>query len=142
MQEQNFKNHTQMVPGYHYFTTGLILILLVGAIINVFTVPREQIFTATLFCLVPVILISLFWYARVFALKAQDRAIRAEENLRYFVLTGKTFPPGLRISQIIALRFAPDNELVELAEKAAQERLSSKSIKMAINNWKADWYRV
>ena len=131
-----------MVPGYHYFTSGLILILLVGAIINFFTVPREQIFTATLLCLIPVILISLFWYARVFALKAQDRAIRAEENLRYFVLTGKTLPAGLRISQIIALRFAPDNELAGLAEKAAQEKLPAKSIKMAIIDWKADWYRV
>jgi hypothetical protein len=45
-----------------------------------------------------------------FALRAQDRAIRAEENLRHFILTGKPFDSRLRMSQIIALRFAPDDE--------------------------------
>jgi hypothetical protein len=82
------------------------------------------------------------WYLRAFALKAQDRAIRAEESLRYYVMTGNLFPATLKIQQIIALRFASDAEFVALVDRAAKENLSSKEIKLAIQNWKADWYRV
>jgi hypothetical protein len=57
-------------------------------------------------------------------------------------LTGKLLPASLRIGQIIALRFAADEEFVGLAVKAASENLSSKEIKQSINNWKADTYRV
>jgi hypothetical protein len=48
----------------------------------------------------------------------------------------------LHIAQIIALRFADDNEFVELAKKAADENLSPKQIKEAITKWKADHHRV
>ena len=82
------------------------------------------------------------WFTRTFALKAQDRAIRAEENLRYYVLTGKLLPSSLRVGQIVALRFAPDAEFPALAEKAATNNLSGKEIKQSIQNWKADFYRV
>jgi hypothetical protein len=78
----------------------------------------------------------------MFALKAQDRAIRAEENLRHFALTGKLLPASLRIGQIVALRFAADEEFAALAVKAAAENLTGKEIKLSINNWKADTYRV
>jgi hypothetical protein len=78
----------------------------------------------------------------MFALKAQDRAIRAEENLRHFVLTGKLLPASLRIGQIVALRFASDDEFVALAQKAADKNLPGKQIKQSITNWKADTYRV
>ena len=71
----------------------------------------------------------LFFFCRVFALKAQDRAIRAEENLRYFVLTGQLLDPRLGIRQIIALRFAPDDEFVGLAKRAASEQLTEDAIK-------------
>jgi hypothetical protein len=88
------------------------------------------------------IFLCLFAFVRIFALKAQDRAIRAEENLRHFALTGKLLPATLRIGQIVALRFASDEEFVALAIKAAAENLSVKQIKESINNWKADTYRV
>ena len=88
------------------------------------------------------ILVMLFAFARTFALKAQDRAIRAEENLRHYVLTGKLLPSSLRVGQIVALRFAPDAEFPALVEKAATNNLSGKEIKQSIQNWKADFYRV
>jgi len=84
----------------------------------------------------------MFWFTRSFALKAQDRAIRAEENLRHFILTNKPLPSTLRLSQIIALRFASDDEFVELAAKAAAEKMRAKEIKQAIVKWKADYNRV
>jgi hypothetical protein len=79
---------------------------------------------------------------RTYALKAQDRAIRAEENLRHFILTGKPFDSRLNIRQIIALRFASDEELPALAKKAAEEKLRSKEIKQQINHWREDNYRI
>lgn len=79
---------------------------------------------------------------RTYALKAQDRAIRAEEQLRHFMLTGKPFDSRLNIRQIIALRFASDEELPALAKKAAEEKLRSKEIKQQINQWREDNYRI
>ena len=88
--------------------------------------------------LVSFILIALFLFSRSFALKAQDRAIRAEENFRHFILTGKPLDSRLRMGQIIGLRFASDAEFVALAKKAVDENLSSKQIKQAVQNWRAD----
>jgi len=87
-------------------------------------------------------LASIYWYARSFALRAQDRAIRAEETLRHFILTGKPLDSRLRMGQIIALRFASDDELPELAFKAAEKGLRSKTIKKMIKVWRSDNYRV
>jgi hypothetical protein len=92
--------------------------------------------------LIPVVLLIIWWYARRFALIAQDRAIRAEENFRYYVLTGKPLDRKLRLGQIIALRFASDEEYPPLAKKAVEENLSPKDIKKSINNWKGDHHRV
>lgn len=79
---------------------------------------------------------------RTFALKAQDRAIRAEENLRHYVMTGKLHDKSLSIQQIIALRFASDEEFVALSERAAKEKMSNRDIKKAVKNWKADYHRA
>lgn len=142
MKTQNFSNHSRLVGGWHGITFFAILALLVGSFINLAHSAPENLYSASLICLVAVILGFFFAYARIFALKAQDRAIRAEENLRHFAMTGKLLPQELQIGQIIALRFASDNEFVALAQKAAAENLSSKAIKIAIQNWRADHHRV
>jgi len=89
-------------------------------------------------------IVSIFFYiyTRAFSLKAQDRAIRAEENFRHFALTGKPLDSRLRIGQIIALRFADDSEFVSLAQRAANENMKADDIKKAIQSWRADHYRV
>ena len=66
----------------------------------------------------------------------------AEENLRYYTMTGKTLPTSIRMSQIIALRFASDEEFVDLIDKCIKEQLSSKQIKESIKNWRGDYYRA
>ena len=86
--------------------------------------------------------ILIGYFARAFALKAQDRAIRSEENLRHFVLCGKLLDSKLKITQIIALRFASDEEFIALAMRAADENLTNKEIKQLIKNWRGDYYRV
>jgi hypothetical protein len=143
MTEQNFKNHTRLVPLFHGVTFLLILSGLIGSIINLLDhhEPGNH-YSAALLIVVFLILLLLFWFARSFALKAQDRAIRAEENFRHFILTGKPLDKSLRMGQIIALRFASDEEFPALAQRAAAEKLAAKEIKMAIQHWKGDYHRV
>ena len=142
MKEQNFNNHAQMVPGFHYLTFGGIIALLGGSINYLLKSSPENKYLASLLVLASIIFVLVAWFTRTFALKAQDRAIRAEENLRHYVLTGKLLPSSLSVGQIVALRFAPDAEFPTLAEKAATSNLSGKEIKQSIQNWKADFYRV
>ena len=142
MQDQNFKNHARMVPGYHYITFLLVVLLLVGAIVNLVKSSSENLYSASLLVLVPVIFLLISFYARAFSLKAQDRAIKAEENFRHYLLTGKPMNSELRMRQIIGLRFASDGEFPALAEKAVSEKMSEKEIKKSIVTWKPDYYRV
>jgi hypothetical protein len=142
MQDQNFKNHAKMVPGYHYVLLTAILVFLIASVNYFIQSTPDNKYLGGMLCLISVILVLIAWYARGFALKAQDRAIRAEENFRHYLATGKPFPKELTIGQIIALRFAADDEFVALTAKAVAENLSSKEIKSQIKNWKADHYRA
>ena len=142
MKTQNFSNHSRLVAGWHGLTFFAILAFWIGSFVNLAHAEGAGFYSASLLNLAGFIFLCLFAFVRIFALKAQDRAIRAEENLRHFVLTGKLLPASLRIGQIVALRFASDDEFVALAQKAADENLPGKQIKQSITNWKEDNYRV
>lgn len=142
MSEQNFKNHTQYVPGFHLVGFTLLIALLIGSVRALIRADESSRYNASLLVLVSVLFVIIFWYARSFALKAQDRAIRAEENFRHFILTGQPLDKQLRLSQIIALRFASDEEFPALAKKAVAEKMPAKEIKQAVQNWRADHHRV
>lgn len=142
MKIQNYRNHARLVPTYHFATFLPLLALLIGSFINLFNSSEDNLYSASLICLAALILISIFFHARIFALKAQDRAIRAEENFRHFFLTQKPLDSRLNISQIIALRFASDEEFPALALRAASEGLTNKQIKQSIKNWRADHHRA
>ena len=142
MTTQNYKNHAQMVPGFHYVALLSILALIGGSINYLFHATPENKYLASLLVLTTIVLAILWIYIRTFPLKAQDRAIKSEEALRYYIMTGKTLPTELTMGQIIALRFASDAEYLALLERAIKENLSNKEIKLAIQNWKADFYRV
>ena len=142
MPEQNYKNHTRFVPLYHFVTGLLVMAIFGGSIVNLIYADAHTHYSAALLVCVAFVLLVLFWYARAFALRAQDRAIRAEENFRHFILTGKPMDSRLKMSQIIALRFASDEEFGELSKKAVDNNMSQKEIKLAIKNWKADYNRA
>ena len=142
MSEQNFKNHSRYIILWTFITPLILIAILGGSIVNLILADAHTHYSAALILLISVVLIIIYWYARRFALVAQDRAIRAEENLRHFILTGKPFDIRLRMSQIIALRFAPDDEFPALTKKAVEEKLKSKEIKTVIQKWKADHHRV
>lgn len=142
MTTQNYKNHAQMVAGFHYVTFLGIFALIGGSMNYFFRASAENKYLASLFVLASFLFVLVAWYLRAFALKAQDRAIRSEEALRHYIMTGKPLPLELKMNQIIALRFASDAEYLALIERAIQENLSNKEIKKAIQHWKADYYRV
>jgi len=82
---------------------------------------------------------------RTNALRAQDRLIRLEERLRLTALLPAADHPhihSLTPHQLIALRFASDAELSDLARRAWTENLTSKQIKQAITNWRPDDLRI
>ena len=91
------------------------------------------------------VLVLLPLLARMYALKLQNRIIINEIRNRYFHLTGKTFDEKeqhLKLGQIIALRFAGNDELLGLMDRAIAEKLTSKEIKQQIKNWRGDYIRV
>ena len=144
METQNYSHHRRYVPMFHGVLFGILVLTLIGSIVNIVESwgNHDRIYSASLIFVLDVGSLMLFFFCRIFALKAQDRAIRAEENLRHFALTGKLLDPALSVRQIIALRFAPDGEFVPLAQRAASERMGPDAIKRAVKKWRADTYRV
>lgn len=142
--EQNLKNHSRYVTGYHFVTTTVLLLTTIGAIRNLLLSfgDEHRLYNAALILALVVVAWLLFWYTRAFPLRAQDRLILLEEKLRHQQLTGKPLDPRLRPSQVIALRFASDAEFAALAQKAADENLPAPEIKKQIRHWKADRFRV
>ena len=134
MEAQNYANHRRFVPTYHYVLFGLIALTLIGSFINLYQSigDHQRLYSASLIVVMMICLLMVFFFSRTFSLKAQDRAIRAEENLRHW----------LTVRQIIGLRFAFDEEFVPLAQRASEGNLSEDEIKKAIKSWRADTCRV
>ncbi|TXC89375.1 hypothetical protein FS935_18050 [Metabacillus litoralis] len=89
-----------------------------------------------------VIILLMAVKIRGYGLLLQDRVIRNEENFRYYRLTGKFLDTQLSLKQVIALRFADDNEYPDLVERTISENLSPDEIKKSVQNWRADHHRV
>ena len=143
MSNQNYANHTQIVPAF-LAVLGILFLTVIGAGVNLYLSidDHQRLYSAALILVLSICTFVLAFHARGFPLKAQDRAIRAEENLRHFAMTGKLLDPRLSPLQIVALRFASDGEFVALAARAAKENLAPKDIKQAVKTWRADEYRV
>ena len=144
MEQQNYANHAKFVPMFHIVLFGLLVLTLLGSLVNLYQSlgDHSRLYNASLITILCIAAIMMFFFCRIFPLKAQDRAIRAEENFRHFVLTGKPLDSKLTMRQIIGLRFASDSEFVELERRAADEGLSEDAIKRAVKNWRADHNRL
>ena len=142
--QQSYKNHAQIVFLYHRVLTLVLLLILIGSIVNLNKSwgDSTRFYSASLIVALTVAAMLLFIFVRTFPLKAQDRAIRAEEQLRHYVLSGKLLDSRLTMRQIVALRFASDAEFVALAQRAADQSLSPDAIKRDVKQWRADTYRV
>jgi hypothetical protein len=144
MKEQNYSNHRRYVAGFHFILLFLGVIAFAGSILFLYrsySYGGDRVVSTVVF-LGSLNFLIIYYYTRSFAITVQNRAIRAEENLRYFAITGKLLDPGLSMSQIIALRFAPDLEFPELVNRAVADKMSNIDIKKAIHNWKPDYHRA
>jgi len=140
---QNFENHTRFVPAYHGVAFFIFVINFAWCIYQVIHAPSGQTVIALL---LSIAFLLVFFFARIFALTVQDRVIRLEMRLRMQLL----LPPDLRprindfsVNQLIALRFAGDEELPELARKVLEDKIDHrKTIKKMVKNWQADLLRA
>jgi uncharacterized protein DUF6526 len=143
MAEQTYATHRQTVVAYHLVLSLLLLATLIGACINLAkSIGTTGLYSASLILALTIASMLLYVFCRTFALKAQDRAIRAEEQLRHYVLTGKLLDSRLSVKQIVGLRFASDSEFAALAKRAADENMAPEAIKKAVASWRADTYRA
>ncbi|MBM3779454.1 MAG: hypothetical protein FJW23_14660 [Acidimicrobiia bacterium] len=140
---QSFDNHARIVPAYHYFTFFLLVAYALWAIYRVvtdFSVDRVMALVAA------VALVMIFFFARVFALKVQDRVIRLEMRLRLERLLPEDLRPRigeLTIDQLCALRFASDGELGDLTRRVLTGGIADrKAIKKLVQAWEADHLRA
>jgi len=143
MAPQSFQNHTRRVPGF--LAVGFVLLLcLIGGSVNLYKSigDHQRLYSAALVLVLTLCVLAVAVYARTFALKAQDRAIRAEESIRHFILTGKPLDSRLEPLQIVALRFASDDEFPALAARAAEHNLQPDDIKKQVKYWRQDTHRA
>jgi hypothetical protein len=141
-QPQSIKNHARFDPPYHFF---LALVDLANVIVSIiYAVHHFCFYSAWLVVLSLAAFVALF-KMRLYPLKVQDRVIRLEERLRLQALAPSEWHSQVfRLSedQLIALRFASDDEVVELAKQALEHNLTRKQIKERIKDWRGDYWRV
>ena len=139
---QSLKNHARLDPPYHVV---LGLIILVNLIYSVVHLVRHVSWRSAWFVVLALAAFIVFIRIRTYPLKVQDRVIRLEERLRLQALAPAEWHSQIyRLSedQLIALRFAADQEVLALAKQALEENLNRKQIKERIRNWRADEWRV
>lgn len=140
---QNFENHAKTVPAFHFFVLPVFVLNVGRAIVHII---RQPSFGSAVGLLVAMALLLLAFTARTFALSVQDRVIRLEMRLRL----ERVLPPDLAgripdftVNQLVALRFASQAELPELARRVLDEKLDDrKAIKKLVRSWQADFLRA
>ena len=143
METQSFANHTRWHPPFHFFVLPVMLINFIWSIVQCVMSPG---WNAGWWIVVSLALLMLTFFVRTNSLKVQDRIIRLEEKLRHQQLLSPALVQqtgALTIPQVIALRFAGDDELEELVSATIAGKFARpKDIKQAIKNWRADTFRV
>jgi Family of unknown function (DUF6526) len=140
---QTFKNHTRTVPAFHFVVLPIFFINLGWS-----SYRAAHAFSAQTIdeLLLAVAFILLALNGRLFALTVQDRVIRLEMRLRMQQLLPPDLTPRIpefAVSQLVALRFASDAELPDLARKVLQEKLTErKAIKQLVRDWRPDHLRA
>ncbi|MGA2276061.1 MAG: DUF6526 family protein [Terracidiphilus sp.] len=143
--EQSFKNHTRFDPTFH-FVLGIVLVAnVVFAVFHLIRHWETAYISSSWFLLLSLVVFIPYFKLRTYPLKVQDRVIRIEERLRLQALAPAPWHAQIyRLSedQLIGLRFAADDEVVELAKQALEHNLTRKQIKERIKDWRADNWRI
>ncbi len=149
MSDQNLKNHRKYYPLHHFIFYPIMLILLVLSLFEFWDNAVDERGVSLIWLMVSAVIISIiilsFMLRQHYALGLQDRLIINEFKFRYFALTGnrlESLPYQFSDSQVFALRFSEDEDLLELINKTIENDWSSSKIKQNIKNWKADNRRI
>jgi hypothetical protein len=139
---QNYANHTRKAPPLE---NAIALAFLANLFLAVYRLAQDVTVDRIVNLAMAFALIMLLFAFRRQVVTVQDRVIRNEmrERLR------PRLPPdlyaatmALPIRQLVALRFAGDAELPELAREVIDGRLTTpKDIKMRVRDWQADYLR-
>ena len=138
---QSFKNHGRFDPAFHFVLFFVVILNLVYAGIHLY---RQQTISAAWYLVLSLVVFIPLFKLRTYPLKVQDRVIRLEERMRLQALAPEEWHTQiyrLTEDQLIGLRFAADDEVVELAKQALEENLNRKQIKERIRNWRPDDWR-
>jgi hypothetical protein len=139
---QTLANHVRFDPPFHYF---VIPVFAISWILSVVFLVRHPGFLHFWIVIFNTALIVAVTRSRQYALKVQDRVIRLEERQRLAMLAPDSLRPQIgKLSerQLIALRFASDEEVAGLVERTLSSNLEPAEIKKAIKNWRPDYWRV
>jgi hypothetical protein len=139
---QNLKNHGRFDPPYHFFLT---FVSIATIIITIIYAVHHLSFNSIWLVVVALAAFIALFKMRLYPLKVQDRVIRLEERLRLQALAPTEWHTQiyrLNENQLIGLRFAADDEVVELAKQALEHNLTRKQIKERIKDWRPDNWRV
>jgi hypothetical protein len=142
-QTQTFSTHRRFIPAFHFFAIPVLLINVFVVALQFWKDPRP--INAWPVLVAIALAIGISW-SRFMPLRAQDRIIRLEERTRL----ERLLPADLRgrigeltERQLIAIRFAPDNEVPDITRRALNGELKSPGeIKRAIKDWRGDYFRV
>jgi len=142
--EQNLKNHSRFDPPY--FALLLVLAVnLVFAVIHMVRHWQESYIAGPWIVVLSLAAFIAVLKLRAYPMRVQDRVIRLEERLRLQALAPAQWHAQiyrLTEGQLIGLRFAADDEVVELAKQALEHNLTRKQIKERIKSWRPDFWRV
>lgn len=145
MKKQDSQHHIRFYAPHHFVFYPLLLAGIIGSISCISRYPEEDLIWKAITGLLILITWLSFMTRQHYALTAQNRTVRLEMRLRYYILTQKRLEPieeKLSFGQLAALRFASDEELPALIERTLTENLSPKSIKDSIKKWQPDHMRV
>ena len=139
---QNYGNHRKFVPGYHGVAFG---ILAINFFYSLYVVVTAFSVASVIALLLAFGLIMVMFYARLFALGAQDRVIRLEEKLRLRDL----LPPEqkhtinkLTTEQLIGLRFASLSANVRETRSTQRIRVGRRQRKRTCWDCEREWKRM
>jgi hypothetical protein len=146
---QSFKKHARLDPPFHMILFAVLVVNLIITLdfalelrkagLNHWLIYAEWLVILGIAAFIPILRV------RTYPLKVQDRVIRLEERLRLQALAPAEWHAQiykLSEDQLIGLRFAADDEVVELAKQALEHKLNRKQIKERIKEWRPDNWRI
>jgi hypothetical protein len=140
---QNYANHRRWFPLYHYVALPILVANVTIAVAHL--VRRPTLWNGWLVVL-SVGLVAGLVASRTSTLMVQNRLIALEMRLRLAATLSSDLRarvPELRLRQLIALRFASDQELPGLVERCLHGELATPdAVKRAIREWRPDLVRA